>query len=194
MNRRKMTGLLMAIIFVVVSGVLFSDEIRFTPAQPETSGEALQTESSQVQTVQESKAEGTMICVYVCGRVKNPGVYELPADARVMAAVDAAGGMSDDADPFALNLARPLSDGEEIYVPAMGETESSSGAGDDRINLNTADARLLETLPGIGQAKAAAIISYREKSGPFARVEDLLNVPGIKNATFEGLQDRIRVR
>ena len=194
MNRRKMTGLLMAIIFVVVSGVLFSDEVRLAPARPEGVEEVLQTEDSQIQTVQESRSEKTMICVYVCGRVKEPGVYELPADARVMAAVDAAGGMSDDADPFALNLARPLSDGEEIYVPAMGETESSSGKADDRINLNTADASLLETLPGIGQAKAAAIISYREKSGPFAQVEDLLNVPGIKDATFEGLQDRIRVR
>ena len=189
-----MTGLLMAIIFVVVSGVLFSDGLRKAPAEPQALEEMSQTESIQEETVPRAQPEGGLICVYVCGCVKAPGVYELPADARVMAAVDAAGGMSDDADPFALNLARPLTDGEEIYVPAMGETDPSSGKSDDRINLNTADARLLETLPGIGQAKAQAIISYRDKSGPFVQVEDLLKVPGIKEATLEGLQDKVSVR
>lgn len=194
MNRRKMTGLVMAIIFIVVSGVLFSDDIRIPVSETETVKAPLQTESDETETAPAAWQEEAVICVYVCGRVKNPGVYELPADARVMSAVDAAGGMCDDADPFALNLARPLTDGEEIYVPAMGEEGGSSGKEDGRIDLNTADAALLKTLPGIGDAKAEAIISYREKAGSFTEVEDLLKVPGIKGATFEGLQEKVKVR
>ena len=194
MNRRKMTGLVMAIIFIVVAGVLFSDDIRIPATETETVKELPQTESDAAETFPPVQQEEAVICVYVCGRVKKPGVYELPEGARVMSAVDAAGGMCDDADPFALNLARPLTDGEEIYVPAMGEEGGPSEKEDGRINLNTADAAQLKTLPGIGDAKAAAIISYREKAGPFTEVEDLLKVPGIKGATFEGLQEMVKVR
>jgi competence protein ComEA len=173
---------------------LFSDDIRIPISETETVKDLPQTESDTAETVLPLQQEEAVICVYVCGRVRKPGVYELPQDARVMSAVDAAGGMCDDADPFALNLARPLTDGEEIYVPAMGEDDTPSGKEDGRINLNTADAALLKTLPGIGEAKAEAIISYREKEGPFAEVEDLLKVPGIKGATFEGLQEKVKVR
>lgn len=138
------------------------------------------------------------------GQVASPGVFELPTGARVKDAIAAAGGFLDNADPKAINLAMRVQDEMVIYVPAIGEEAplvamptgggSSQSSSDGLININTAtDAELME-LTGIGPSKAAAIIAYRTENGNFAKIEDLTNVTGIGDKTFEQLKDGITVQ
>ncbi len=192
MRRRKITGLIMAVLFVAVTGILFSDA---RPGKaPEKSFDAVETAETETETEVIAETEAVQIFVYVCGAVEHPDVYALPSGARANEAIEAAGGMTQEAEPSALNLAKVLGDGEKLYVPSAGEAgEGNMPADDGRVDLNTADAAALQTLPGIGQAKAAAIIAYREKEGPFADIEDLLKVPGIKEGTFSGLKDLVKI-
>lgn len=146
------------------------------------------------------------VFVHIDGAVVAPGVYEMTGSLpRVNDAVMAAGGLAGDADTSALNLAAVLSDGEKIYVPRQGEVvagQASSGAasGSDVgasssgvININTATAEELDSLPGIGPSTAAAIVEDRERNGPFASPEDLIRVSGIGEGKFSKLKDQIRV-
>ena len=143
------------------------------------------------------------IAVHVAGNVLKPGVYDLPGDARVVDAIRLAGGATAIADLNAINLANPLNDGQQVYVPAVGEKvpPSSNGlsAGGDGtgsatnsveypININSADAALLDELPGVGPATAQAIVTYRDQNGPFANVNGLEDVPGIGPAKVAALQ------
>lgn len=134
--------------------------------------------------------------VHVAGAVRTPGLYLLAEGSRVVDAIAAAGGFAADADRDAVNLARPLSDGEQLHVPVQGEAGSETGsapAGDGRINLNTADVAALDTLPRIGAAMAQRIIDWREANGRFTSVEDLLAVPGIGDKMLESLRDLVTV-
>lgn len=139
------------------------------------------------------------VVVHVAGAVVAPGVHQLPAGSRVIDAVEASGGLTPDADAGAVNLAAAVVDGSQVYVPRVGEVPpvvvTSSGAADDAgpVDLNSADAALLETLPGIGPATAAAIIDHRERHGPFTTVDGLLEVRGIGEAKLAGLRDLVRV-
>jgi competence protein ComEA len=138
---------------------------------------------------------GTVIYVHILGQVERPGLYALRDGDRGVDIVAAAGGFTSEADPAGINLARFLSDGEQIYVPAVGEVVAgvAAGSSDGSVNLNTADAAALDTLPRIGPALAERILAWREKNGPFASVEDLLDVPGIGDAILEGLRDLVSV-
>lgn len=135
--------------------------------------------------------------VHVSGAVATPGLYVLDEGARVVDAVAAAGGFAPGADEDAVNLARAVSDGEQLLVPVVGEvpTEVGTGApvGDGRVNLNTADATALDTLPRIGPAMAQRIIEWREANGRFTSVDDLLAVPGIGDKMLESLRDLVTV-
>ena len=140
------------------------------------------------------------VVVHVAGAVTTPGVQRLPAGSRVIDAVEAAGGLRPEADAGRVNLAAELVDGTQIYVPAVGEAvagPAAAGVGgaaeDGLIDLNVADADALDTLPGIGPATAAAIIEHRERNGPFASVEGLLEVRGIGEAKLADLRDLVRV-
>ena len=135
-------------------------------------------------------AGGTPIFVHVLGEVARPGLYELSEGDRVVDAVAAAGGMTDAADPAGVNLARLLSDGEQLAVPAVGEVVASAPGivADGRVDLNTADAAALDTLPRIGPAMAQRIIEWRESNGPITSVDDLLAVSGIGTKTVEALR------
>lgn len=137
-----------------------------------------------------------LIYVQVSGAVVKPGVYQVPAGSRVFVAVELAGGLTPEADEGSLNQAQALSDGQQIYVYALGEAHDRPGdvqAADGRVNLNTATAEELMSLPGIGQAKADSIISYRESSGGFQAIEDLMKIEGIKEGVFSKIKDRIRI-
>jgi competence protein ComEA len=150
------------------------------------------------------------VWVHVVGAVRHPGVYELPADSRVVAALKAAGGLLGNAAPQAVNLARPVQDGEQIAVPTKDEFAKSggtsavapgtSGGGTGvppaagPIDLNTADAALLDTLPGVGPSTAAKIVADREANGPFATVDDLGRVAGIGPKKLDALKDLVCVR
>ena len=148
-----------------------------------------------------------VVVVHVAGAVVAPGVYELPADSRTEQALIAAGGPVVDADPNALNLAAPLVDGSRIYVPVLGEVvpptsvaagaavngraNASGGEETGPINVNQASAADLEELPGVGPATAAAIVSERDRNGPFLGVDDLDRVPGIGPTKIEALRDLV---
>jgi competence protein ComEA len=153
------------------------------------------------------------VVVHVSGAVGRPGLVTLPAGARVGDAIVAAGGAQEDADIDRVNLARRLEDGEHVHLPREGEelppgwgtagggTAGSAGAdaapngtgADGRVDLNRATAAELETLPGIGPSKAAAIVRHREEHGPFRVPGDLREVTGIGEKTFQGLADLVTV-
>lgn len=145
----------------------------------------------------EQPSVGGELYVHVLGQVTHPGLYVLEVDARVVDALAAAGGTLDDADLQAVNLARPLSDGEQLIVPVIGASPPEGGgsapAGDGLIDLNNADQAALESLPRIGPALAERIIDWRETNGRFQSVEDLLAVSGIGAKLIEGLRDLVRV-
>jgi competence protein ComEA len=146
------------------------------------------------------------LCVYVSGAVTHPDVYELPYDSIVKDAIEAAGGPTDEADLDRINLARRVYDEEQIYVPQKGEESlpvsppsgpslhSPSSPGGGKVNINTATAEELDTLPGIGPSLAQRIIDCRTTNGPFQSIEDIKNVRGIGDVTFEELKDKITVQ
>jgi len=136
------------------------------------------------------------IYVHVLGAVVRPGLYALREGDRAVDAVAAAGGFADDADQAQLNLARFVTDGEQIVVPVVGAAPPVSGGGANvpgKVNINTADAAALETLPRVGPAVSARIIAWRETNGRFTAVEDLMSVSGIGDKTFEALRDLVTV-
>ena len=137
------------------------------------------------------------VVVHVSGAVVSPGLYRLPATARVGEAVEAAGGATPAADLHQLNLAAVVADGQQVRVPLEGETLPLPSATDGTtgpIDLNRADAVALQTLPGVGPATAEAIIAFREEHGPFRTVDDLLDVPGIGPAKLAAIADAVVVR
>lgn len=136
--------------------------------------------------------------VHVFGAVARPGLYRVEDGARVVDVIAAAGGMTPDADATAVNLARRLTDGEQLQVPVLGAAPPAAAgapgiAGDGRVNLNTADVAALDTLPRIGPAIAQRIIDWREANGRFTSVDDLLSVPGIGDKMLAGLRDLVTV-
>lgn len=146
------------------------------------------------------------LLVHVAGAVAAPGVHELAPGARVVDAIEAAGGLGPDADGGRVNLAAPVADGERVYVPAIGETappvvagagRASGTSGEDvgigPVNLNTADESELDALPGVGPATAAAIVDHRDRIGGFTSVDELLDVRGIGEAKLEQIRPLVTV-
>lgn len=153
-------------------------------------------EEIQENITSEETSEEKLIYVYVCGHVVKPGVYSLSSDARMMDALELAGGMTEDGNPVALNLAEHMTDGMTLYVPGLEETATQGCAAetdDGLVNINAADKETLMTVPGIGESKADAIISYREEHGNFSKVEDLMNISGIKEGVFQKIKDYVKV-
>lgn len=145
------------------------------------------------------------VVVHVVGSVARPGIVKLPGGARVLEAIEAAGGVVADADVAAVNLARVVEDGEQLVVPRQGETlreteasaasaASGSADGAGRVKVNSANESQLTELPGIGPALAARIVDYRREHGPFSRIEDLADVPGIGVKTLEKFRDKVALR
>jgi competence protein ComEA len=138
---------------------------------------------------------GAQFFVHILGAVERPGLYGVREGDRVIDAVAAAGGFTDSADQSQVNLARFLVDGEQLYVPTVGEAPASAPGvtAQGKVNINTADASALETLPRVGPAMAARIIDWREVNGRFAAIEDLMSVTGIGQKTFDGLKELVTV-
>ncbi len=194
-----------------------SAEFRKKPTESDGSDAGNGTE---INSTEETQPE--MIYVDICGAVANPGVFQLAAGSRVFQAIEAAGGYLPEAALTCVNRAGVLTDGQQLYIltqeemerqgldPAEmakasdGQMNGSAGTGqntgmaaqvqqDNRININTADEAQLTTLTGIGATRAQAIIAYREENGPFAAIEDIMNVQGIKEGTFAKIKDEIVV-
>jgi competence protein ComEA len=144
--------------------------------------------------------------VYVTGAVAHPDVYRLPPGSIVKDAIQAAGGASGEADLDRVNLAQELRDQQQVVVPRAGETDVPPPAAEGglpgrsgealpaaKVNINTAAADELDTLPGIGAEMARRIMDYRAANGPFKSIEDIQRVTGIGDATYQKLKDRITV-
>ena len=196
-------------------------EVDAEPSGEEISGKKSEAEADEKKSDAEEMQQA-MIYVDVCGAVANPGVFQLAAGSRVFQAIEAAGGYLPEAALTCVNRAGVLTDGQQLYIltqeemerqgldPAEmakasdGQMNGSAGTGqntgmaaqvqqDNRININTADEAQLTTLTGIGATRAQAIIAYREENGPFAAIEDIMNVQGIKEGTFAKIKDEIVV-
>lgn len=145
-----------------------------------------------------AKAVPQTVYVYVCGAVRDPGVVEVPEGSRAEEALRLAGGMTEEADPFYVNLAETVTDGQKLYFPTAEEAEDMEAAvkavEEGLVNINTASAEELCTLPGIGASRAADIVRYREKNGAFQTKEDIMKVSGIKQNAYDKLCDKITVQ
>lgn len=189
----------------------------------QTASESSGAQRGAEQTAEQISQEAEAIWVHVCGAVKNPDVYELPVGSRVYEAVKQAGGFTEEADESYVNQAQILSDGAKLVIPTTEQTQAmaqgdqdgnigiidgdktESGAlkqdvaegGTDaagaKININTATQAQLCEIPGIGATRAAAIAAYRQEHGAFARIEDIMNVSGIKEGTYVKIKDSITV-
>ncbi|MEH7124069.1 MULTISPECIES: helix-hairpin-helix domain-containing protein [unclassified Bacillus (in: firmicutes)] len=167
----------------------------------------LSSEQISAENLEEAIIDETLY-VDVKGAVEKPGVYEAKSNDRVIDIINKAGGLIESADEAKINFAMRVEDEMVIYVPKMGEeseeaVEALRGGGsqgasqaknDGKVNLNTANEAELQTLTGIGPAKAAAIIEFRETNGPFKAIEDLKSISGIGEKTFEKLRESIKVK
>jgi competence protein ComEA len=133
------------------------------------------------------------IRVYVTGAVQRPGVYPMSDGDRWIDALEAAGGPTDDADLAAVDLARRVHDEDTILVPRLGQTAAASAVQGPLVNINTADAEELESLPGIGEVRAERIVRSRQEDGPFASVDELLERELIPASVFEEIADLVTV-
>src|ERR671919_1050637 len=157
---------------------------------------AVPPQSEGAEVAASPTGEPEQLYVHVAGAVRRSGLYELPPGARVADAIDAARGTRAKADLDLINLAEPVADGMQVFVPRRGESgapaapsaSATPGDGPALVDINTADQLALETIPGIGPVKAAAILEYRESVGRFDSVEELLDVTGIGPATLESMR------
>ena len=212
LKRLKMGAVILA---VTAAGICYScgplsgekqEIILETPAESEEA-EAGEKEMSSAENFSRETAPSTEAScfVHVCGQVNAPGVYELEAGSRIYQAVEMAGGFSADAAVWYLNLAQEITDGMKIQVTNLqeakewartGSPQESMLQGDSqeaKVNLNTAGKEQLMTLTGIGESRAEDIIRYRQEHGPFERIEDIMNVSGIKEGAFQKIKDSITV-
>ena len=196
---------LSAVIIAVVLSIGFMAWGSFT-----SSGIVVEHSEKSTQSQEYENPSSQLIYVHIAGEVSNPGMYELKQDARVSDAIDAAGGLTENADQLSINLARQVTDGEQIVVqayieaePGNSESTGASGRGlpsssntevlSSKVNINIASASELTTLDGIGESTAAKIIAYRQANGSFASIEDIKKVSGIGDRKYEAIKDRITV-
>ena len=192
MQFKKIFIAIAVVLCVVITGIVYIVSGRDTKAT--VFEENTTTIEVTAPTVNDGVEE--LIYVYVCGQVNNPGIVELRKGARIYEAINIAGGITENGNPDAINQAKPVEDGQMIYVPMIGEeytSENVESVGDKLVNINTAPVSELTTLPGIGESRANDIISYRDSNGGFKTIEDIMKVPGIKEAAFSRIKDYIKV-
>jgi competence protein ComEA len=194
LSRGEIAGLMVVLIAVLGGAGLWYARSLPRPVTIAESG------PGAAQQVSSSPSPSVTLIVDVAGAVHQPGVYEFAEGDRVIDAIERAGGSLPKAELSLLNLAAPLADGSQILVPKAGPPAvggvpggTTPGSSEGLINVNTASATELETLSGIGEVLAATIIEYRTQNGPFASVEDLMDVSGIGPATLDEIRDQVTV-
>lgn len=203
--RKALKNFLLIMMCACLAGCGGSADLELKSLDEPAEEEMIPAEKTEISAGEEKETGPVMIKVFVCGAVENEGVYELPEGSRVFDAVEAAGGFAKDAAGTYVNQADFVSDAQKLYIPTKSEAEkpeersgalpeSSAGESGGSVNINTADETALMTLPGIGQTRAGSIIDYREQNGPFEKAEDLMEVPGIGQASFDRLKKYITVR
>lgn len=220
-NKMRIAAQMLVLIFCMLLGcerkeekqaeVLFYTEAEVPVDETKDAAESEAADGGKIEVASGGDAalteKAAKTCtVHICGAVRHPGVYVLEEESRIYQAVEKAGGFCADADENYLNQAELLKDGMKLYVPTKEEaaalqdeswqifTQNSAFKEEDTlININRAGEELLCTLPGVGSSKAKSIISYREKNGEFQKIEDIMNVEGIKDGLFQKIKDSITV-
>ena len=199
LEKKKLTYVVAAVIFVLLAGSIYfcSGNVRRSDIAviKDSGNEDIQTEMETMMPQAES------VVVHVTGAVGAPGVYEIASGMRVVDAIEAAGGFLDNASDADLNLAQLLTDGEKITVltkkqaKRQKKSEDSGSISEDGglVNINTASKEELMTLPGIGEAKADAIIEYRDNNGGFKSTDELMEISGIKEGVYSKIAQYITV-
>ena len=193
---------IVAVPVLVIAAVLFfwlnsgSDEIKID----EGNSSAIEEDGVSQQEVNSTQSH---LYVDIGGEVMKPGVYEVSDGTRLFEVIDKAGGLTEDADIDGVNRAETVQDGQKIMIGRHGENPDENrdsysannvtDSGEGKVNINTADAAALQTIPGIGPSKADRIIEYRESEGKFNEIDDIKNISGIGNKTFESIKEYITV-
>ncbi len=212
MQTKKLIKCVIIFIIIILSGGLYSCQsskekvVLNKTSVTESNNEIENVTSTEELSEEVSTASDDLIWVHICGEVENPGVYSLKEGSRLYELIELAGGMTQQAAKNYLNLVEKLIDGQRVQVPSVDELESGTyqtylsletqiekSNSNSLININTASKEQLMTLPGIGESKANSIITYRQENGKFAKIEDIMNISGIKNAAFEKIKDLITV-
>lgn len=194
----KRNTIYMVMLLICFSGLLGCSEqepLEVQTSQPaEMAAEPGQQDQQENEQAEKNK-KAVEIYVQVSGAVASPGVYPLPEGSRVFEAVQLAGGVTKEADISKMNQAEVLTDGQMVYVRTKEEADAQEvqEQTDGKINLNTATEEQLTSLPGIGQAKARSILAWREANGSFSRIEDLMQIEGIKEGVFSKIKDSVKV-
>ncbi|MCF6460615.1 helix-hairpin-helix domain-containing protein [Clostridium sp. Cult3] len=200
-TKKERTVIILLIMVIVLLSIISFFNKNYSTVTKDELGDEVDPEDLLIELEEpENETEDGIIMVHISGQVYNPGLVELPSNSRVIDAVNLAGGLKKDADLDKINLAKKLADEEKIYIPKIGEEEttmenytnmeSSSG---DKININTCTKEELTSLPGIGEVLAGRILEYREQN-PFNTIDDIKNVSGIGEKKFESIKELIRTR
>ena len=196
---------IVAIPVMVIVAVLFfwinsnQEEIKIEDA----SSQPAETDLGAQSEIEQSQGGQGRIYVDIGGEVEMPGVYEVSEGTRLFQVIERAGGLTEDADIDEINRAETVFDGQKIMIGAKGDSEEAKESGGEtdsadyeeegKVNINTADSVLLQSIPGIGPSKAERIIEYRQSNGRFKSIDDIKNISGIGNKTFESIKEYITV-
>lgn len=208
----KLKCMLWSIPIVICISACGNDTMQYVALEETVSTQEAESETQEAEEkpqAEETKTEEGLIYVYVCGEVAHAGVYTLSDGSRMFDLFELAGGLTENAAENYWNQASLLTDGQMVYVPTKEEAEERQQEGWDvssnvsenantndttgKINLNTASLEQLMELPGIGESKAKAILSYRETNGRFSAIEEVMNIEGIKEGVFAKMKDYIVV-
>ena len=206
MINRKRIGCLLGLILLVLSACsqdtdIYLEEYGENALAEDASGIDMTAQTDVPDTESDDTEE---VCyVYICGAVVHPGVYAFPTGSRIYEVIEAAGGMTEESDETLVNQAELVTDGMmiRIYTQAEadelrrkeGDAAEGRAQSDGRVDINSASVTELMMLPGIGSAKAEAIVVYREEYGALSSIEDLMNIPGIKEGVFRQIREHIKV-
>lgn len=203
-NNKMNRKILFAAGAILFLGIIYTGI--FTEKQTKVMVENKTTKNQEVKEQRAEKSKENVV-VHICGEVKNPGVYRFSETPRVIDVITKAGGFTKKADKDNINQAQPVEDGKQLVISSKSSSKKKASAKDkskifkteettskdNRIDLNTATREQLLTLPGIGEAKASQIISYREENGSFSQIEDIKKISGIKDGVFNQIRDMITV-
>ena len=204
MGKKKKIQVVIGVIAVLVCGVIYITVNNRQPVKEEVVTEQFAdgSDSGRAQPASAKEAgktpqKGDNVYIHICGEVKKPGVYVFSDAPRLVEVVKHAGGFTKKADTSAVNQAESVTDGSQITIPAKQSKRSVERTRDSttkgKVNINTASREELMTLNGIGESKASQIISYRETNGAFEKIDDIMNITGIKEGVFSKIKENIIV-
>lgn len=212
LNIKQKIGLILAALLIVILAFIWLFSI-YGNDPPKNEIKKLQESNNEVEfKLGIKEKENKTIMVDISGEIITPGVVKLPEGSRIIDAITAAGGKTEDADLSKVNLAYILDDGVQLYIPRYNEklekeiVQTEPGVGiiqeginttskkDSKVNINTANKEKLATLPGIGEGTAEKIIEYRSKTGKFKAIDEIKKIPGIGESKFKSLKDKITIK